>query len=180
MDVWGPSVVGRETAYRKHLDPNPTFTYPIPPPPSTSPSPSPDPDSFTLYLPEEDVYEWTTVEARIAKVAESRYRALQFQVVQMLPTLLYTDPNHVVRTKDAVDVALDRVLQLWADKKKTLTAMQLLAESGLDVGAGATTAAATTTTATSAESTADATAEESETSSADSASSTEDDATTAQ
>ncbi|CAI5520765.1 unnamed protein product [Closterium sp. Naga37s-1] len=77
-----------------------------------------NPDSFSVYLPYIDVPEWTTVEHRLSKVAPSRYRALQLQVIHMIPSLIYVDPSHVLsNVRDAVDIAIDHMVDLWRDRK---------------------------------------------------------------
>ncbi|CAI5980820.1 unnamed protein product [Closterium sp. NIES-65] len=77
-----------------------------------------NPDSFSVYLPYIDVPEWTTVEHRLSKVAPARYRALQLQVIHMIPSLIYVDPSHVLsNVRDAVDIAIDHMVDLWRDRK---------------------------------------------------------------
>ncbi|GJP53046.1 hypothetical protein CLOM_g12187 [Closterium sp. NIES-68] len=77
-----------------------------------------NPDSFSVYLPYIDVPEWTSVEHRLSKVAPARYRALQLQVIHMIPSLVYVDPSHVLsNVRDAIDIAIDHMVGLWRDRK---------------------------------------------------------------
>ncbi|CAI5944073.1 unnamed protein product, partial [Closterium sp. NIES-64] len=70
------------------------------------PRPPANPDSFSVYLPYIDVPEWTTVEHRLSKV------------IHMIPSLIYVDPSHVLsNVRDAVDIAIDHMVDLWRDRK---------------------------------------------------------------
>lgn len=65
-------------------------------------------DTFTIDLPHTDIPEWTTVDYRLSKVTKERYDRLREVVTKLIPSLIYTDPEHSLpRIRDAFDVAID-------------------------------------------------------------------------